>query len=143
MAKQLGEPLDSRIPESFIAAKPVVGAREGPGVDSAVVNSPAHGALDQAGPLEGLDVLRRRGEGHAVRRRKLAHGLLAFRESLQHPAPGVIGKCAENQIKSCPTMFNHMVEYIRHPPGVNSVLSTSSLVDSVHCWHVSSKEERT
>jgi hypothetical protein len=67
MSEQLDEPLDARIPEAFVVPEPVVGALERPWVDAAVVDASAHGAFHKAGPLEGLYVLRRRGERHPAR----------------------------------------------------------------------------
>lgn len=110
MTQQLDEPLDARVPESFIAAKPVVGALERPRIDAAVVNAAAHRAFHEARPLEGLDVLRRRGKRHLVRRRELADSLFAFGESAEHRAAGVVAKRAKNEVEAVLIMFNHMVE---------------------------------
>ena len=63
------------------------------------------------GPLEGLDVLRRRGQRHPVRRGELAYGLLALGQPLEHGAPGVVAERTEDEVESQLSMFNHMVEY--------------------------------
>ena len=57
MAEQLDEPLDARIPETFVIAEPIVGPLEWTRVYSAVVDASAHRPLHEAGSLEGLDVL--------------------------------------------------------------------------------------
>ena len=90
MAQQLDKPLDARIPEAFVAAEPVVGALERAGVDADLVDAATHRAFHESGPLQGLDVLRRRGERHPMRRRELADGLLTLGEPREHRAPGVI-----------------------------------------------------
>ena len=111
MPEQLDEPFDARIPETFVRAEPVVGAFERPRVDAAVVHAPAHGALHQARPLEGLDVFRRRGERHPVRCGEVAHRLFTLGEPLEHRSPGVVGEGAKDDIESGLT-FNHIVEHI-------------------------------
>ena len=116
MAQQLDEPLDTRVPESFVVTQPLVGALERARVDAAVVDAPAHGTFHESGPLEGLDVLRRRRERHPVWRRQLADGLLAPGEPAEHRAPGMVAQGAEDDIEACLMMclmmFNHMVERI-------------------------------
>jgi len=120
MAQQLDEPLDSRIPEAFVGAKPVVGALERPRVDAAVVDSPTHGAFHESCPLEGLDVLRCRGERHLIRCRELTNGLLAFGEALEHRAASMVAERAEDEVESrLLIMFNHMVEHIGERQIVN------------------------
>lgn len=121
MAQQLGEPLDARIPQAFIAAEPIVGALERPRIDAAVVDAPAYGASHESGLLESLDVLRRGGERHPVRRGERADGLLAFREPLEHCPPRPVGERAKNEIESC-WLFNHAVEYMRRRLIVNHVV---------------------
>src|SRR5438067_237580 len=110
MAEQLDEPCDARIPEAFVAAEPVVGALERSRVDAAVVDAPAHRAVHEPGPLQRLDVLRGRGERHAIGRRELAHGVLTLGKTPEHRAPGVIAEGAENTVEPRRIMFNHMVE---------------------------------
>ena len=100
MAEHFHEPLEARIPEPFIAAEPAIGALERPRIDAAIVNAPADGALYESGPLEGLDVLRRRGEGHPVRRGKLADGLLAPGEALEHGPPRRVAEGMEDVVES-------------------------------------------
>src|SRR5689334_19244220 len=112
MAKQLDEPLDARVPEAFVTAEPVVGASEWPRVDAAVVDTTADGAFHESCPLEGLDVLRCRSKRHLVRRGELADCLLALGEPLEHRAPGVVAKRAEDEIESGGRLFNHRVEYM-------------------------------
>ena len=110
MAEQLDEMLDARIPESLVAAQPLIGPLERPRIDATVVNSSAHRAFDEAGSLECLDVLRCGGERHAVRRRQLTYCLLASGEPAEHGAPGMVAKGAEDEIETGLMMFNHMVE---------------------------------
>lgn len=112
MAQQLDEPLDPRIPETFVAAEPVVGARQRPRVDAAVVNAPAYGALHEAGTFKRLDMLRRRGQRHLVWRRELADGLLAAGEALEHRTPSVVAERAKHEVEPRLIMFNHVVEHI-------------------------------
>src|SRR5215211_9338648 len=52
MPEQLDETLDADVPERFVAAQPVVGPRQRPGVDPDVMNASAHGTRHQAGALE-------------------------------------------------------------------------------------------
>jgi hypothetical protein len=110
MAEQLDEPFDPRIPKAFVAAEPVVGVRERPRVDAAVVDTPAYGALYEPGSFQRLDVLRGRGERHPIRRRKLADGVLTLGKSLEHGPPGPVTECAEDEVEPRVIMFNHMVE---------------------------------
>jgi hypothetical protein len=119
MAKQLDESLDTRIPEALIAAEPIVGALERPRIDAAVVDASADGAFHEPGPLEGLDVLGCRGEGHPVRCRELANGLFTFGEPLEHRAPGVVAESAEDEVELHLLLFNHTVEHIQMPWIVN------------------------
>src|ERR671916_1280994 len=107
MPEQLDEPLDARIPEAFVVTEPVLGALERPRVDAAVVDASTHGALHQASPLEGLDVLRRGGKRHPVWCGELADRLLALREPLEHRPPGVVAEGAEDEVES-PCTFNHI-----------------------------------
>lgn len=119
MAKQFDEPVDARIPESFVGAEPTVGPLERPRVDAAVVDASTDGALHESGPLEGLDVLRRRGEGHPVRCRELANGLLPFGEPFEHRTPGVVAERTEHEIELRLMLFNHTVEHTDSPLIVN------------------------
>ena len=125
MTEQLGEPLEARIPEAFVAAEPVIGALERARIDPAVMDASAYGAFHEAGPLEGLDVLRRRGQRHSVRRGELAYGLLAFGQPLEHGAPGVVAERTEDEVESQLSMFNHMVEYTGHGMIVNPFVECS------------------
>ena len=100
MAEHFDEPLDARIPQPFVAAEPSIGALEGPRIDPAIVNAPADGAPHEPGPLEGLDVLGRRGEGHPIRRGKLADGLFAPGEALEHAPAGGVAEGAEDVIEA-------------------------------------------
>ena len=111
MAEQLDEPFDSRIPESFISAQPVVRALQWSWVDAAVVDSPANGALHETGSLERLDVLRGRGERNPIRRRELADRVLASGKSFEHSSAGPVTECAEDEVEAR-VLFNHTVEYI-------------------------------
>src|SRR5437868_10542917 len=122
MAQQLDEPLDARIPEALVAPEPVVRSRKRPWVDAAVVDASADGAFQESSPLEHLDVLRRRSERHPVRRRELAHGLLALGEPLEHLAPGVGAERAEDAVEPGLAIFNHRVEYGRRPWIVNRLV---------------------
>ena len=117
MSEQFDEPLDACIPEAFVVTEPVVGARERPRVDAAVMDASANGALHKAGPLEGLDVLRRR---EAVRG-ELTGGLFAPGEALEHRPPGVVAEGAEDEVESMCT-FNHIVEYGHGTMIVNPVV---------------------
>ena len=119
MAQQLDEPLDARIPEAFVAAKPVIGASEGPRIDAAVVDATAHGALDKPGALERLDVLGGCGERHPVRRCQLPDGVLALGEALEHRTAGRVAEGAKDEVEACVMMFNHMVEDSAAPRIVN------------------------
>lgn len=110
MAQQLDEPLDTHIPEAFVAAEPIVRARERLRVYAAVVDAASHCASHETGTLEGPDVLRRRRERHLMRRRELADGLLAGGEPLEHRASCVVAERAEDQVEPCLMMFNHEVE---------------------------------
>jgi hypothetical protein len=112
MAEQLDEPIDARIPETFIVAEPVVGALERSRVDAHVMDASTHRPFHETRPLERLDVLGCRGERHSVWRGELADGLLALGEPLEHRSPSVVGECAENKVKPVRT-FNHIVEYRR------------------------------
>src|SRR5689334_4465649 len=132
MAKEFHEALDPRIPESFVAAKPIVGVLERPGVDAHVVNAPADGALHKSGALEGLDVLRRRGERHLVRCRELADGLLAFGEPLEHGASSVVAEGAEHEVEAG-RMFNHEVEYTRLNQLSTTWLNVRLRLDWIRC----------
>src|SRR5262249_20920169 len=118
MAQELGEPLDASIPQAFVAAEPPIGALERPRIDAAIMDPSTHGAFHEPGLLESLDVFRRGGERHAVRRGELADRLLALREALEHRAPGPVAQRAEDEIESC-LLFNHAVEYIDPRPIVN------------------------
>ncbi len=118
MAQQLGEPLDTRIPKSFVGTKPVVGAREGPRIDAAVVHASAHGPLHQPGALQGLDVFRRSREGHVMGRGQLADRVLTLGQALEHGAAGVVAEGAEDEVEAL-LVFNHMVEYRAAPLIVN------------------------
>jgi len=100
MTQQLDEPLDARIPESFVVAKPVVRALERPWVDAAIVNASAHGALHKAGSLERLNVLRRRSKRHPVWCRELAYGVLTSGEPLEHRPSRVVTESAEDKIEA-------------------------------------------
>lgn len=100
MTQQLDEPLDARIPESFVAAKPVVGALERPWVDAAIVNASAHSALHKAGSFERLYVLRRSGKRHPVGCCELAYSVLPSGESLEHGTSRVITESAEDEIET-------------------------------------------
>jgi len=110
VAEQLDEPLNPRIPEAFVAAQPVVGARERSRVDAAVVDAPADGAFHEPGSFQRLDVLRGRGERHPIWRRELANSVLTLGKSLEHGPPGVVTKCAEDEVEPRAIMFNHTVE---------------------------------
>src|SRR5256885_11664971 len=107
MAQQLDEPLDARVPKTFIVSEPLVGALEGPRVDAAVVVPPAHGALHEPRALEGLYVLRHCGERHLKRRGELANGLLPVRESLEQRSARVVADGMKDEIEPV-CMFNHM-----------------------------------
>ena len=96
MTQQLDEPLDACIPESFVAAQPIVGPLERARVDAAVVDAAANRALHETGPLERLDVLGRRGERHAIRRRRLADRLFALGQPFEHGAPRVVAEGAKD-----------------------------------------------
>jgi hypothetical protein len=119
MAEQLGEPLEPRIPEAFVGTKPVVGALERTRIDTAVVDASAHSAFHQAGPLQGLDVLRCCGKGHVVRCRELANGQLPFGEPPEHGTASVIAERPEDEVESRLNLFNHVVEYMSRLPIVN------------------------
>lgn len=119
MAEQLGEPPDTRIPEAFVGAEPVVGALERTRIDAAVVDASTHCAFHEARPLQGLDVLRRRRERHPIRCRELADGQLPFSEPLEHGTPSVIAERPEDEVESRPCLFNHKVEYITRQTIVN------------------------
>ncbi len=121
MAKQLGESLDTRIPEAFVAAEPIVGALERPRIDAAVVNSSTHGAFHEPGPLESLDVLRRGSERHPVGCGELPDRLLAFCEPLEHRTAGAVAECPEDEIESS-LLFNHEVEYTSRRLIVNQLV---------------------
>jgi hypothetical protein len=135
MAEQLDEPLDSRIPEAFVPAEPTIRALERTGIDAAVVNSSAHGALHESRPLQGLDVLRRRGERHPVWCRELANSLLALGEPLEHGAPRVVAERAEDEVESRVLMFNHDVEYTNRPLNVNRMVEGWSFRSAAPCAH--------
>jgi hypothetical protein len=126
MSEQFDEPLDARVPEAFVVPEPIVGALERPRVDAAIVDASAHGTFHKTSPLEGLDVLRRCGERHLVRRRELADGLLAFREPLEHGPARVVTEGAEDEVESVRT-FNHIIEYSRAPTIVNPSVECPSL----------------
>src|SRR5688572_28226175 len=111
MAEQLDEPFDPRIPEAFVAAEPIVGVRERPRADAAVVDAPADGARYEPGSFQRLDVLRGRGERHPKRRRKLADGVLTLGKSLEHVPPGPVTERAEDEVEPRVIMVNHTVEY--------------------------------
>jgi hypothetical protein len=119
MAEQLDESLEPRIPEAFVGTKPVVGALERTRIDTAVVDASAHGAFHQAGPLQGLDVLRRCGKGHVVRCRQLADGQLPFGEPPKHGTPSVVAERTEHEVEARLSLFNHVVEYMGRLPIVN------------------------
>jgi hypothetical protein len=110
MPQQLDEALDTRVPEALVIPEPMVGALERPRIDAAVMDAPTDGTFHEARALEGLNVLRRRGKGHAVRRGELAHGLLALGESLEHGPPCVVAEGTKDEVESIGT-FNHIVEY--------------------------------
>ena len=110
MAKQLDEPLDPRVPQAFVAAQPIVGARERSRVDAAVMNAPTDGAFHEPRPFQRLDVLGCCGERHPIWRGKLTHGVLASGESLEHAAAGLVAECAEDEVEPRVSMFNHVVE---------------------------------
>ena len=130
MAEPLDEPLDPRVPEAFVAAEPIIGARERPRVDPAVVDPSAHRALHESGSLEGLDVFRRRGERHPVGRGELAHGVFALGEPLEHGAAGVVAEGAKDEVEPCLLMFNHVVEHIGCRSIVNRLVELIRLVRS-------------
>jgi hypothetical protein len=119
MAEQLDEPLDSRIPEAFVAAQPVVGALERSRVDATVVDAPADGAFHEPGSFQHLDVLRGRGERHPIWRRELADGVFTLGESLEHGPSSLVTECAENDVEARVIMFNHTVEDNGNRPIVN------------------------
>src|ERR1700694_5315084 len=110
VAEQLDEPFDPRIPEAFVAAQPVVGARQRSRVDAAIVDAPADGAFHEPGSFERLDVLRCRGERHPIWRRELADGVLTLGKSLEHGPPGLVTECAVDEVEPRVIMFNHAVE---------------------------------
>lgn len=112
MAEQLDEPFNPRIPEAFVAAKPVVGAGERSRIDAAVMDAPADGAFHEPRSLQRLDVLRGRGERHPIRRGELADGVLALGESFEHGTPSLVTERAEDEVEPGVGMFNHMVEDI-------------------------------
>ena len=122
MAEQLGEPLETRIPEFLIAAEPVVGALERPRVDAAVVNAATDGALHQTRALERLDVLGGGSERHPVWGSQLADRSLPFGEGLEHRPAGVVTERTENHVQLGFRLFNHGVEYMWYPPIVNRMV---------------------
>jgi len=126
MTEQLGEPLEARIPKAFVAAEPIVGALERPRVDPAVVNPSANGAFHEAGPFQGLDVLRGRGQRHPVGCRQLANRLLALGQPLEHGATRVVAERTEDEVEPYLNMFNHVVEYIGQRLIVNPFVECSA-----------------
>lgn len=111
MAQQFREPLDPCIPEPLIPAEPIVGALERPRIDAAVVDPATHGAFDEPGLLERLDVLRGGRERHAMWCGELGNCLFTSGEPFQHRAPGGVAECPENAVEPV-RLFNHTVEYI-------------------------------
>ena len=99
MTQQLDEPLDACIPEAFVAAEPVIGARERARVDANVVYASPDTAFHEARPFECLDVLRRCRQRHLERLGEFAYRLFAFGETLQHGATGGIAERAEDQVQ--------------------------------------------
>src|SRR5215210_5588859 len=110
MPEQLDQPVDARIPEAFVVPEPVVGPLQRPRVAPAVVDASPHRPFHQAGPLEGLDVLRRRCQRHPVRCGELANRLLPLGESGEHGPAGVVAEGTEDEVEVA-GMLNHMVEY--------------------------------
>lgn len=110
MAEHLGEPVDSRVPESLVGFEPVVRALERARVDPAVVNASANSAFHEPCLLQRLDVLRCRGKRHPVGSSELSNGLFPLSEPLEHRSPGAVTERAKDKIESL--LFNHKVEYI-------------------------------
>src|SRR5438105_3681334 len=129
MAEQLGEPPDARIPEAFVGAEPVVGALQRPRIDTAVVDASTHGAFHEAGPLQCLDVLRRRSERHPIWCRELADGPLPVAEPLEHGAPSRVAERPEDEVESPLSLFNHVVEYISRSAIVNPFVEYRARVE--------------
>jgi hypothetical protein len=110
MPEQLDQPVYARIPETFVVTEPVVGPLERPRVDAAIMDASPHRPFHQAGPLEGLDVLRRRSQRHPVGCGELADRLLPLGEPGEHGSAGVIAEGTEDEVEIA-GMLNHMVEY--------------------------------
>jgi len=122
MAKQLGEALDSLIPEALARTKPVISTRERAWVYAAIVNATPDGSLHEPCPLESLDVLRCGGERHLKWRRQLADCVLPARKAGEHCAAGLIAQRMTHEIETFSRMFNHMVEHSTHCQIVNPLV---------------------
>jgi hypothetical protein len=111
MAKERFQRRQAFGPQAFVRAEPFIGLREWPGIDLAVVGPPAHGAPDETGQLECLDVFGRRGERHPEWFGEFAYRVFLPRQPAEHGAPRGVAQGAEDAIEVL-RLHNHVVEYI-------------------------------
>lgn len=114
MSQELLQPCEPYIPESLVASEPFVCLGQRLWIDPTKVRAAAHGALDEAGSLERLDMLRSRRKRHVVRFGELADRVLAHGEPLEHAPARWVAERAKDEIE-LRWMFNHTVESYRMP----------------------------
>ena len=86
--------------------------RHGLGLNGQVMHPPLHPPLDQAGPLQHLQVLGDRRKRDLVGGGELGHRGLTGRQPLKQRTAGGMGEGGERLVERKRRMFNHMVYYM-------------------------------
>jgi len=100
------ERIEAPLPELAVAADPVGGLRQRRRLERAASHASLLARPEKAGPLEGFDVLQKRGERHRERVGQVGYGGLASREPGQDGPPGGVGEGGEGRVESLHTL-NH------------------------------------
>lgn len=112
-AQQRFQQIEPPLPESLVVPDPFHAGVQGSRVQRADVIAALDAPLHEAGVLQHLDVLGRRGERDVERRGELPDLMRLAGENPEHLAPGRIGECVKDGVEPVGAFDNHMVEYCR------------------------------
>lgn len=104
------ESVESALPELAVARDPGGSFGQRRGLEAAATHPPVLLGLDEAGPLEDVDVLEDRRQRHGERPRELAHGGLGLREPDQDGPARRVGQSPERGVEPA-LIVNHQVKY--------------------------------